>query len=204
MQACRQFVTMGNTIKDAMRRTLERDPATGKWELTEGGCMRLARELRRNGIQVFRQGSAVGYWMPSVPWVTTEEMWWGWGFNWQRQRFGCAGNPWEWCGDWIRPPGSADPWGGWVGFGSAGVNWGNTQLARCSGGCPQGRIPGKMCSRWGCPWLCRGCQAGWPYDDNLRHIGPVKYPHNNRWDCNRVKWLGVDGAPPDYAQVANY
>jgi hypothetical protein len=47
-----------------------------------------------------------------------------------------------------------------------------------------------------CNERCEFCQKGWVYDANLRHIGPVKYPHSNRADCNRVKWLGVNGAQP--------
>jgi hypothetical protein len=215
MMACKQFTTMGSVITNAMQSTLESDPTTGCLQLTEGGCDRLARELRRHGIRVFRHGSSVGTWMPSVPWVTSEEAWWGWGWPWQWQRFvgaWSARDPWAWCGDHIRPPSwpdpwpMPDPWRGWVMFGGAMPDFGLAQIARCAGGCPQRSIPGFSggCSMRGCPWLCRGCQAGWPYDGNLRHIGPAKYPAANRWDCNRVKWLGVQGAPPDYAQVANY
>lgn len=66
-----------------------------------------------------------------------------------------------------------------------------SQLAECQGSCPyagSGNPP--RCRLAGCPWICRGCQAGWAYDSQGRHIGPAKYPSSNRWDCNRVKWLG--------------
>ena len=127
-------------------------------------------------------------WCSPVPpaWVTTENMWVWWGMR-----------PWawlQWQGSQPCPPEFPDPWKGWVSWG------GLTQLGKCSGGCPQGCIPGVAgwkgtCRLQGCPWLCRGCQAGWAYDQNFKHIGPVKYPHSNRFDCNRVKWLGAAGAP---------
>jgi hypothetical protein len=47
-----------------------------------------------------------------------------------------------------------------------------------------------------CPERCVGCERGWSYDADLRHIGPIKAPHSNRWACNRVAWLGRRGALP--------
>lgn len=77
-----------------------------------------------------------------------------------------------------------------------------TALAVCQASCPwRGGLPAAgitpQCTQGKCcPRLCRGCQAGWPYDTQGRHIGPVKYPHSNRWECNRVKWLGLAGMIP--------
>lgn len=95
--------------------------------------------------------------------------------------------------------GACDPWAGWIRLGNQMLPMGNffnlAQFARCQAGCPQGGIPGVpgwkgTCSRFGCPWICRGCQAGWPFDADLRHIGPAAYPNPNRWDCNQVRFLG--------------
>jgi hypothetical protein len=47
-----------------------------------------------------------------------------------------------------------------------------------------------------CCERCVGCQRGWSYDEQYRHIGPVKAPHSNRWACSRVQWLGVNGSLP--------
>jgi hypothetical protein len=120
--------------------------------------------------------------------------------------------PWRgspvWCGPgptpWQTTEGECDPWAGSINFGNWQLPLGNffnlSQMARCgNAGCPQGGVPGGWwAGGWkgtcgfgrGCPWVCRGCQAGWPFDADLRHIGPAKYPNSNRWDCNRVRWLG--------------
>jgi hypothetical protein len=48
-----------------------------------------------------------------------------------------------------------------------------------------------------CPRRCVGCQRGWPYDAASRHIGPPRFPGiDERWECNRVKWLGLRGRAP--------
>jgi hypothetical protein len=48
-----------------------------------------------------------------------------------------------------------------------------------------------------CPRRCVGCQRGWPYDADSRHIAPGKFPQvAERWECNRVKWLGLRGRNP--------
>lgn len=67
-------------------------------------------------------------------------------------------------------------------------------LARCQASCPwRGGI---HCKLEGCPRRCEGCSRAWPFDENFRHIGPVKWPHSNRFDCNRVRWLGGAGITP--------
>lgn len=118
----------------------------------------------------------------------------GWGMPW------CGPGPAPWqTTEWIA---AQDPWLGWTQAG--GWRWpldGAWQLARCAGGCPQGMNPGVCwwkgsCCLPGCPWLCRGCQAGWPFDGAGKHIGPAKYPAANRWDCNRVRWLGTAARSP--------
>lgn len=70
-------------------------------------------------------------------------------------------------------------------------------LAVCAGGCPWAGKVGGVCGLVGCARICRGCEAGWSYvveGGVARHIGPVKYPASNRWDCNHVKWAGVPQA----------
>lgn len=123
-------------------------------------------------------------WCGPADWRTTEESWWWWGWP-LRARQQWAANPWAWCGAGLRP-GPPDPWWGRVSLGAV----------QCQAGCPAGAVAGPWgrCRLPGCPWMCRGCQAGWPFDANLRHIGPVPLPAANRWDCNRVKWLGAGGA----------
>ena len=119
-------------------------------------------------------------------WRTTED-WWGmtWGWPWDPRR---SANP--------LPP--AAP--GEVAAPLAANNL--TALAVCQASCPwRGGLPATgilpQCQQAGCcPRLCRGCEAGWAYDETGRHIGPVKYPHSNRWECNRVKWLGMRGMEP--------
>lgn len=124
-------------------------------------------------------------------WRTTEEAWWWWGLPSQWWRF--RRNPWEWCGAGLKP-GVPDPWLGRVSMGAV----------QCQAGCPAGAIPGVWgwkgnCRLPGCPLVCRGCQAGWAYDANLRHIGPIPLPAANRFDCNRVKWLGQAAVPAQSA-----
>lgn len=139
-----------------------------------------------------------GPWPPIPPWggawppyVTPPWSWSPW--VWPRS---CGPQPWQ----TNEGTGACDPWSGWVAIGGRSyplnqqANLG--QLARCQGMCPQGWVSGSpgfrgTCGLFTCPWLCRGCQAGWPYDANWRHIGPVKYPASNRWDCNRIRWLGT-------------
>lgn len=107
-------------------------------------------------------------WCAPADWRTTEEAWWWWGFPMRaRQQF--VANPWNWIGAGLRP-GVPDPWWGWVRLGWV---------------VPQGWVPS----------MCQGCRAGWPFDQNMRHIGPIPLPSANRWDCNQVKWLGRGGAP---------
>lgn len=120
-------------------------------------------------------------------------------------------NPWTWPAWWRRAPlswqtneglGACDPWSGWVNVAGCRIPMQpRNQLAQCQGLCPQGWVSGVphwkgSCSLWGCPWLCRGCQAGWPYDTNYRHVGPAAYPNANRWECNRVKFLGAGAVAP--------
>ena len=72
-----------------------------------------------------------------------------------------------------------------------------TALAVCQASCPWRGGPPQACAmKQCCPRLCRGCEAGWGYDADGRHIGPIKAPHYNRWECNRVKWLGLRGMQP--------
>lgn len=132
----------------------------------------------------------------SPPWSNRP----GWGSSWCGPPWAPA--PWQ-STEWL---GTMDPWLGWTEVGGwrwplDGV-WNLQQLARCQGLCPQGNIPGSpcfrgTCTRRGCPWLCRGCQAGWPFDAAGRHIGPAKFPNSNRWDCNRVRWLGLAAQDAD-------
>jgi hypothetical protein len=72
-----------------------------------------------------------------------------------------------------------------------------TALGVCQASCPWRGGPPQLCQMLECcPRRCVGCERGWPYDGEYRHIGPVKAPHSNRWECNRVKWLGVRGSQP--------
>ena len=70
-----------------------------------------------------------------------------------------------------------------------------TALGVCQASCPwRGGNPQQCAMGAKCPRRCVGCQRGWPYQTEAgvpRHVGPVKYPHSNRWECNRVKYLGV-------------
>ena len=118
-------------------------------------------------------------------WRTTED-WWGktWGWPWDPRR---SANP--------LPPRA-------VGVAAPVAVENLTALAICQASCPwRGGLPARgihpQCQQSGCcPRLCRGCEAGWPYDETGRHIGPVKWPHSNRWACNRVKFLGLRGMQP--------
>lgn len=48
----------------------------------------------------------------------------------------------------------------------------------------------------GCPRRCEGCSKAWPHDSEGRHVGPIHWPHSNRVDCARVRWLGMQGVTP--------
>ena len=113
-------------------------------------------------------------------WRTTED-WWGptWGWPWDPGR---SKNPLP-----PRAAGAAVP--------VAANNL--TALAVCQASCPWRGGPPQRCAMGVCcPRLCRGCEAGWPYDAQGLHIGPVKLPHSNRWACHRVQWLGMRALQP--------
>lgn len=127
-----------------------------------------------------------GAWPPFItpPWSHSPWTWPRWAWT--------APLPWQ-TNEGI---GACDPWGGWIRLGNQRLPMGNffnlAQFARCQAGCPQAGVAGpwRGCTLRGCPWTCRGCQAGWPWDGDMRHIGPAAYPNSNRWECNAVRWLG--------------
>lgn len=101
----------------------------------------------------------------------------GWGSPWCGPPWAPA--PWQ-STEWL---GAQDPWLGWTEVG--GWRW------PLDGVWPGASSP---CAR---SWPCRGCQAGWPFDAAGRHIGPAKFPNSNRFDCNRVRWLGLAAQDAD-------
>jgi hypothetical protein len=72
-----------------------------------------------------------------------------------------------------------------------------TAFGVCQASCPWRGGPPQQCAMGPCcPRRCWGCEREWPYDAAGRHIGPQKFPALNRWECNRVKWLGLRGEQP--------
>lgn len=123
--------------------------------------------------------------------------WWGAGpglvGNWPN----AVTPPWSWnWAQWYWPPWAPrqwrtteDDWRWWPLWNMRAGIPNQTALAQWPMGStvPPAFSPGQ-------PILCRGCQAGWPFDENGRHIGPAPFPNSNRWDCQRVRWWGIPGA----------
>lgn len=110
------------------------------------------------------------------PWSWSRYTWPQWGVPpaWQRP-------PWDWRS-------TEDEWA-WWGLGARMPGWCQPYLPERSD-----------LARWanadpmftGGPVMCRGCQAGWDWDERGRHV----VPGGGTWECQRVKWRGRAGAVP--------